>query len=62
MLKYEDLDNNQWIYYNEQMQVKHDEEFDDYVHLMTNYNLFDEDPELEKIIFIKFLFFFKFIL
>jgi hypothetical protein len=48
MLKYEDLDNNQLIYYNEQMQVKHDEGLDDYVHLMTNYNLFDEDPVLEK--------------
>jgi hypothetical protein len=45
MLRYEDLDNNQWIYYNEQIQVKHVEELFDYVHLMTNYNLFDEDPK-----------------
>jgi hypothetical protein len=45
MLRYEDLDNNQLIYYNEQIQVKHVEELFDYVHLMTNYNLFDEDPK-----------------
>ncbi len=32
MLKYEDLDNNQWIYYNEQKQVEHVEELFDCVH------------------------------
>ena len=51
MLEYEDLDNNQSIYYNEQMQVKHVEVSNDLIHLMTNYILFDEDP---KLIFQKF--------
>jgi hypothetical protein len=45
MLKYEDLDNNLLFYYNEQMQVRHVEVLFDYVHLMTNYNQFDEDPK-----------------
>ncbi len=58
MLKYEDLDNNQLIYYIEKMQVKHVEVLFDYVHLLTNYNLFDVNPKntiLSRIfIFVKF--------
>jgi len=45
MLKYEDLDNNQLIYYIEKMQVKHVEVLFDYVHLLTNHNLFDVNPK-----------------